>query len=910
MATQRRVNGYGVVKTVLSGDSLVLMGAPAQRGGIPPERTVVFTGINAPRFTRSKNASDEPYAWEAREFIRKKCIGQQVSFNVGHSAGERDYGNVFVGDENLGHSLVKAGLGRVKEAPEGAKVSVEREQLQNMEAEAKAAGLGLWSKSPEADHVRNIDWQPSATKLFDRFKGKPINCVVSQLRNGSALRCEVPGNLGGKSTGRPFMIVTLSLAGAACPRVPFNNASAEEEPEPFSMEANHWVEARLLNREVQIVIQGIDKTENVYGDVVFPKGNVTSKLLELGLAKFVPWTAQMSPHANDYAAAAKTAQIAKRGLGGQATDEPEPAEMFGKVVFVQSGDTLVFVNDADGAETKFSLASIMCARPPRRGEPADERASGFAFEAKEFLRSRLIGKKDKVRAVVEFKRTLPNGEERAYGTLFIKEINLAVALCQAGLAEVVRHGYADPHSLCYGKLIEAERAAVNSSAGMHNKSKGSGAIVDLTDRPRKGSENEEIKMAALAAKGSAYLLNLKNEKHGVPAVVEYCFSGSRFKLFIPKERILVSFVLSGVRTPNTRDPFGPEALEFSRSRILQRNVRVEIESVDRGCNFIGNLFAGSTNLGTELTVEGFASVFPPSADRSPYCDEFYNAEAKAQEAKLNIWKNYVEKVSENKDGEEDEVSKRVDGSQLDVKVTEITDASSFYIQRVDDSNIAKVDAAMAAFNASPPEPNPAAEWKKGTVVAGKFHDDLWYRVRLEGITATKEWRVLFVDYGNADLLNADDLRSLPDDLAKIPPLSKACFLAGIRGPTKASEHFESAAMTFNELALERVLSAKVECIDKSNKWHLTLRPKAEDVEDGDTTSINQILLREGWCRIVERPEFKLKGLVNELRKDEDSAKQSRFNIWEYGDVSDEEEEEEAGKGRVRFDGRTGKPRNA
>lgn len=50
---------YGFVKAVLSGDSMVLMGGPVSPGGPPAEKVVALTGIEAPRFARSKSDKDE-----------------------------------------------------------------------------------------------------------------------------------------------------------------------------------------------------------------------------------------------------------------------------------------------------------------------------------------------------------------------------------------------------------------------------------------------------------------------------------------------------------------------------------------------------------------------------------------------------------------------------------------------------------------------------------------------------------------------------------------------------------------------------------------------------------------------------------------------------------------------------------
>lgn len=50
-------------------------------------------------YTRSTDETkDEPYAWEAREFLRRKLIGQDVTFAIEKSVNTaRTYGTVWLG---------------------------------------------------------------------------------------------------------------------------------------------------------------------------------------------------------------------------------------------------------------------------------------------------------------------------------------------------------------------------------------------------------------------------------------------------------------------------------------------------------------------------------------------------------------------------------------------------------------------------------------------------------------------------------------------------------------------------------------------------------------------------------------------------------------------------------------------
>ena len=69
--------------------------------------------------------------------------------------------------------------------------------------------------------------------------------------------------------------------------------------------------------------------------------------------------------------------------------------IFGQVVEVVSGDCIIVADDAapygsPSAECRVNLSSI---RAPRMGNARrDEKPDNFAREAKEFLRTRLIGK--------------------------------------------------------------------------------------------------------------------------------------------------------------------------------------------------------------------------------------------------------------------------------------------------------------------------------------------------------------------------------------------------------------------------------------------------------------------------------------------------------------------------------------
>ena len=97
---------YGLVTQVLSGDLVVIQ--PLTPSGLSPEeRTLAFSNITAPKLERRPNpnsivadSKDEPFAWEAREYVRSRVIGQTVAYTVEHTVSNttnRDYGAILLG---------------------------------------------------------------------------------------------------------------------------------------------------------------------------------------------------------------------------------------------------------------------------------------------------------------------------------------------------------------------------------------------------------------------------------------------------------------------------------------------------------------------------------------------------------------------------------------------------------------------------------------------------------------------------------------------------------------------------------------------------------------------------------------------------------------------------------------------
>ncbi|XP_062223212.1 ribonuclease TUDOR 1-like [Phragmites australis] len=397
MASNTGASGWlsGKVKAVTSGDCLLIMGSTNVE--IPPEKSITLSYLMAPRLAR-RDGVDEPFAWESREFLRKLCIGKEVTFRVDYTAPDigREFGTVYLGDKNVAYSVVSAGWARVKEqGPKGGEQSPYLSELLRLEEVAKQQGLGRWSKEPGAaeESIRDLPPAIGEASSFDAKgfavanKGKSLEAIVEQVRDGSTVRVyllpsfqfvqiyvagvqapsmgrcsSVPtvvaetdgtadGANGEDSEGTPAQLTTAQ-------RLVASAASTEVPPDRFGREAKQFTETRVLNRDVRIVVEGTDSFSNIIGSVHYPDGETAKdlalELVENGLAKYVEWSANMLDV--EVKIKLKNAELQAKndqlriwtGFKPPVTNsEPIHDQKFtGKVVEIVSGDCIIVADDA------------------------------------------------------------------------------------------------------------------------------------------------------------------------------------------------------------------------------------------------------------------------------------------------------------------------------------------------------------------------------------------------------------------------------------------------------------------------------------------------------------------------------------------------------------------------------------
>ncbi|KAI0675045.1 transcription factor [Trametes maxima] len=899
-----------IVKSVISGDSLLLRGNPGPQGQIPKERVLHLADIQAPRMGTASR-EDEDWAFESREFLRALVVGKPVTFTSTHSLPPsddvpRDIGAAEINGVDLASELLKNGWAKLKDLKRDP--TEEDQRKKDLEAEARAAGKGVWN--PHGPKARTTNYlMPTDSQAFiTEWKGRPIDGLVEQVKDGSTLRIRLVMPDG------DHQFVNIALAGVRCSRVASKQGEASEQ---WGEEAKFFTESRLLQRYVKVHLLSLPNATPTpfqaganssapppatifIGTVLHPAGNVAEHLVSAGLARVVDWHAGMlassggmerlraaekvAKEKRAYLYANAPAQSAKSN--GTTTSNGSSRAFEATVVRVWSADQISVVDRDTSKERRLQLSST---RGPRVSDP---KQAFYAQEAREFLRKRLIGKHVKVH--VDFIRPREGEfEEREAATVRYggQNANIAEQLIEKGLAGVVRHKRDDEdRSPDYDKLMAAEQVAAAEGRGIH-----SGKDVPAPKQPLNISES--------AHRATTFVNGFKRLGR-IPAVVEYVAAGSRFKIFLPKDNQVLTLVLSGVRAPRTArnaseasEPYGFESAEFATRRYMQRDVEIEIHDADKSGGFIGALYYNKTeNAAIALVKEGLATVHSYSAENLSWAKQLYDAEEEAKKAKRNIWKEYDEEAEQAVEAPKEDANGPLKTEYLDVIVSDVRTKPqfAFSIQILNTEGIASLEKLMREFSlhhktvAAPASSVP----KGGDLVSAKFSDGQWYRARVRRSSPIKkEAEVTFIDYGNQDTVGFKDIRPLDPKFRSLPGQAQDARLSFVKLVAAESEYHDEAVDRFRALAEGRKLVANIDH-KEGQVLHLRLiDPSDPAVAQDPYASINVDLVREGLATVDKKGARYLSSypaMGKKLQEAVNQAKRDRAGMFEFGDVEEDD----------------------
>lgn len=772
----------------------------------------------------------------------------------------REFGFLFLGEENINETVVMEGMAEVMRRQQN-KDNPDVIRLIELEESAKLAQKGKWgSPTPKREVLYECD-EPQ------RLVNKSFPGIVEHVRDGSTLRVALA-----LEANKKYQVITLMLSGIRCPQT----------GEPFGEEARFFTESRLLQRDVDVRIEqtsGGGNSAAFVGSVTIGDKNIAEYLVKEGYAKCLDWTIGLTTDPKKLRLLEKEAKTKRLRIWRDYKDTSRAngsTETFdAKVVEVVNGDALVVENLSTKETKKIFIASIRAPRnDSNKADDENKERKQFRplydiphmFEAREFLRKRLIGKKVNVKVDYVQPKT-DNYQEKTCCTVMLdNNINIGEALISKGLASVVRYRPDDDQRASgYDSFLAAETKAQKSSKGIHSGNKDAGIvrIVDLsTDQ----------------SKAKSYLpFLLRNQSARKEAVVEFVFpSSSKLKLFIPKENCLLNLILIGITSPKSTDPVGVEAYNFVKQRIHQKDVQISIETMDKVGNFIGSIFFdGNHNIAIELVKNGLASV--RDYNRS---NELNSAEADAKTQRIGIWKDFKEEeptealeeaINDDANEKESDLDKR-----KKVLITNVSnDLSSFHAQYVDDGP--KLEELLTELreelSSNPPLPG-AYKPTKGDVVAANFSaDKQWYRAKIEKIVSPSEIQVIYIDYGNREIVSSRSIAALPSTkYSSLSAVAKEYTLAFVR--LTDPDFIEVVKNEFLEITSNRVLLLKVEYKDVSGLEAVTL------IDEETKKDVVLDLVSDGlfFVDLKSRRERRLQKVLNEYKGAQESAKKKRvFN---------------------------------
>mmetsp|Transcript_28141 Transcript_28141/g.84153 ORF Transcript_28141/g.84153 Transcript_28141/m.84153 type:complete len:903 (-) Transcript_28141:179-2887(-) len=889
----------GWVKSVLSGDTIVIWGRP--RGGPPPEKVISLAGIVTPRLGRRPAAGQEadesePFAWEAREFLREKLVGEEVSFTIDYTVqGGREYGKVFLGSgataENVTMSLVQAGLASIYEG-RGSEDDAASQALSALEAHAKVVGVGVHADAAiKANAVRKMKWtldDPAA--LVKKLDFKPTKVVIEHVRDAANFRVTI----------LPLMqSVSVSLTGirgASFRR----NEGGKEVAEPHASEGKYWTESRLLQRKVDMIFEGTTAS-GLLGTVLHPRGNISVMLLAEGFAKimdssFVEVTGDKSQMRAAEAAAKESGIRIWSGYKKMEINIPQSERVFtGTVEEIISVERLKVRKDS-GEVVEISLSSIRQPRRPRKRDDAKGGADGgaaeegdggapkrrpkplfdvpYMFEARELLRKKLVGK----RADVSIDYVRPAEDrfpERVCATVTASGTNVAEALVSKGLASVLRHD--DFRAAAYDNLMSLERHAQKNKVGMHKGSGGQLRVADINGK----------------AMASTFLSSMQRGGR-VSGIVEHVVSGSRLRVFVPKESCSGLMILAGVSCPRTSyqdkpgEPFAEEALAFSRAMCLQKDVQLEVSDTDARGNFVGQVFVDGRNLSVELLQRGLAEMHP-SAGRYGVEAEFKGSQDIAMNAKVGVWEGYdpaAPVAAAAADGENGAGAEGHGRGSEEVTVTEVVDAITFYAQATSAaSTLSELSTNLNTVLSK--EQTKLDVPKRGLLCACKFtEDDLWYRARINNVDKeTGKIEVRYADYGNSEEVDASRLATLPEEFTELSDQARRMGLTLLAPPP--ADYADEAKGVLAKGILNMTYNCEVLGKDSFDgvTTELVRLVHAESEDD-----VAMTMLSLGYAMVGRSRDRNLNKMRDILKKCETEAKAAHEGMWMYGDISEDPRE--------------------
>lgn len=888
---QKHIDGY--IKGVLSGDLICISGKlnKNDQNDVPEEKNLFLTFVQSPKINSQTTYEEEPFAWEARNFLRNMLIGKVIKYQIDYKNGDQNFGQVFLDGKNINIEVIKSGYGVVKQNKlnESFVKTDFYTKIKSAEAVAQAGKLGIWKESTNILR-RKISKQEEVDlkDLYDKVKGKTIKGMIEFVFNCSSLLVLFNDH---------DCILRCTLRFCAIPK---------KETE-FYLSGKAYVERLFNHRDVQVkvhyldekgfVIDIIDERKNKDGELEIK--NLALSVLSGGYTKlFVPST--FSSEKQDIEAAKSSQTLAQenglRSWEGFVPKKEAPKQesntspssvsqgnFDGLVYLIHTGDSLT-LKSKDGSLHRVFLSHLKAPQFGKIGTGEEDKP--WAWQAKEYLRKTYIGKK--VKAVFDYSKDVNTKVMNFYSLITIdNETNINLDLLLNGYAAYMPSKNESNTSKFIGDYSQAEVKSKENKVGIHsNKDPGNPNYCDLIAANPKKKKEFTNKNSSLG--------------RGVKCVVEYAFSAFRYKIRVPSTSCYVPFKLIGIKgaekdannTKQLNDLF-EKSLDYVNERFIQREAVIDVIQSDKNGNYFGYLHVNNINVGNELIKEGLAIIHNPQNVNLP--DVFNKSEAKAQESKLNIWSfqglHKIIKDSDVINVSKDETIKNLTEKDeiIKIRITDMVSFKQFYGNILPNKSLSLIEKTLLAYDESQKTPKQLdPQIKKGTLCLLKYSvDERHYRVLVTGILKDDKYEVDFIDYGTIDIVNKKDLYKIDESLSVIEGQVVEFELASIKFSKNSKK--KSFELYPNLIDLEGSYTARV-CYTYQVYGKIKYGVIIYDGQSTSTVdSMHSKLVSKGFAKIDSKKP--LPKSVSELKELEKKARDNAIGMWTEMEESDKEDEE-------------------
>ena len=738
----------------------------------------------------------EGFEAEVFEFMRDKIVGKEIEFND-YDLGGRTAADVFVNGQNLAYLLARNGL--VDYFQNGQKTSNYYQDIVEGDKEAEKDKKGKYFEEEIEKDGKKKKKKKQKLPTLESLIGTEINAWIEEVNYKLDFKMYVKEL--DDYVDCVFLGVMIPVVGKEHMQSFRNFCSKNvlQRLRKFKLKQSPNADGVLVYSLVELHVSEDESLMKKLFTNAFCKLEKEAQT-KLDLTELLSLRSLQDQGINsgkgiwkDYKGKLPISDPKKSESASEFAKLLQNPEFEAVVVAVHSGDTLTIETES-GIQYRVNFTNLKA--KTMGNHTKNEDPLPWAFEAKEMLRKKIIGKKVKVK--VDNVRNVVT-EERTFDvinvTLFYENSPVALELVEKGLVSLVPPKFTETSSSALVLYSEAFSKAQIGRKGLHSDLNPIRKYWDLSKPElRKKAKNE---------------MSLENYKDLNEGVVENVISPVRFKVRFDEQNCYFILSLNSVKgVPNnvnnkTEEKWANEALDFAKKAATQRDVKFLIEQVDKNGVAHGSLFIGKENFALNLLKRGLVYV-ESSFKSSKFVSEYEAAEVTAKSTKKGIWGDSelnLDKVRQNEEEDNEEESEEI----KTVALSEFFSARDFFLQDFASESFQRVNKSLKKIGSS------GVQLKEpiliGTIAVGPCDGEL---NRCKIIKKRKDdYEVEYIDYGNTGYLKLNELKQCPNDIQKVPAQAFNARLDYIFVPPEGTSHIGKVNKYMEKLGANAKLKCRV-----------------------------------------------------------------------------------------------------